>query len=83
MLYIFYDLNFIFTKAKVFEVSKWASINMDFIFLIHGFYYNLTNVVRLKIQFNIRTWTLCGLFLSKNEPLISAYTMKRKSGLIG
>jgi len=24
-------MNFIFTKAKVFEISKWASINVDFI----------------------------------------------------
>jgi hypothetical protein len=30
MLYIFFDLNIIFTKAKVLEVFTWASINMNF-----------------------------------------------------
>ncbi len=36
---------------------------MDFTyFLIHGFYYDLTNVTKLKIQFNTIIWTLCGLF---------------------
>jgi hypothetical protein len=47
---------------------------MDFFIFIHGLYYNLTNVTRIQIQFNSITnfgWTI---FLSKNEPLISAYT---------
>jgi hypothetical protein len=34
------------------------------LFLIHGFYYDLTNVTKLKIQFNTITWTLCGIFFS-------------------
>jgi len=29
---------------------------------MHGLYYDLTNVTKLKIQFNTITWTLCGLF---------------------
>jgi hypothetical protein len=32
------------------------------LFFIHGLSHNLTNVTRIKIQFNTITWTLCGIF---------------------